>query len=1234
MKQVIVWTALPFGMNPAGTTLRLSALVAPRLDASPAASGTLSDFPDFADWPAQAIGFGVSFNAGAPVTAVRTSPPPDSATWAALFTASLGVTGFVPDDFTAQTVHSYPVRNVVGFLKEQYGRIGVASPTNVPAIQTLLTRGFESIATIQGKQREVRNIEPDLEQLLKTRLGTAKALAPGAPEPSLDFFRAKHFHRFRGGVRTVPVKPPEFDFHQALSLLSSHPILLRRLGLLIELEVPASGVAASGTLRLVVDRSVRPGDVDHAPLTAYELDTTKRVFLPAPKPGSRLSGGMLDLTRAEFGLEQVDADGAALRAVDFANQLVLIASDYRKTADSPTDAGLPALRSGGMSLIQTGHAVAQVGEFSDLLKLAGDIAGAPNPPTLFADDVVQGWRIDVEQDGGGVWRSLCEREVTYRFVRPNSPPAVTEQDEAVVTTALTHDATSAASTELFLHEALFHWDGWSLGGPRPGEAIETNGLDHGEQLDNPSGSPLELSIVSTVASGTLPRLRIGQSYRLRVRAVDAAGRSLPRVTTDDSRASQTLVYRRFEPLEAPALMWLRTKTPAALPGESNARLVIRSENTSEAKDAVVSAELSERLIAPPKTSVTMAEQLGKLDVAGGVDGSAATWGRLAAKDPGLLPEYGAAPPSPFPYLPDPLAIASALRGLPGMLPDATFVTSFETAADWMEPSPYRIAVMEGTGAPVWDPATRTLTVLLPKARVAKVRLSSVLEAPALDRMAMWHWIADAAFDAEDVARLRSLAESGGHWMITPFRELTLVHAVLQPLERPVIQDIVPSRILGATYASLDGAIGVHGASTGKVDLLASWSEPTGEGFARRDGRAHAFEVPVHDPAAATAALGSRRHELGDTKYRRVKYSATASTRFREYFAASITADPAMVQRASAAEVEVDILNSARPLAPGVVYVIPTFGWTSGADASASYSRRTTGLRVYLESPWFSSGDGELLGVTMWLGPSDFCGGQATPPPQLPVPQDFPDRLKSYATRWGRDPIWSSGNPHPLPTLEHFPRAVAVETGLSIEERPDAVLAVAGHGVGYDPERKLFYCDLDIDAGDLYYPFIRLALARYQPMSVQGAELSRVVLADFIQLAPGRMAWVARDPAKPDRLAITVSGEGYRGNASFPCASQIEVRVERFLDGDEGGIGWVPVSIEPQPLNDTQVLPGQTAWTGTVTLPADRPDARFRLIVEEYEYFLGDDPAFTAQAGRPFGRGKDRRLVYADAIEVG
>ena len=107
-----------------------------------------------------------------------------------------------------------------------------------------------------------------------------------------------------------------------------------------------------------------------------QLDTAGGVFLPAPKPGYSLAGGMLDVTRTGLGLEQVDADGAALRAVDFANQLVLIAAQYRRTADSPTDAGLPALRSGGMSLIHTGRAVAQVGEFSDCRRTPQDRAKA------------------------------------------------------------------------------------------------------------------------------------------------------------------------------------------------------------------------------------------------------------------------------------------------------------------------------------------------------------------------------------------------------------------------------------------------------------------------------------------------------------------------------------------------------------------------------------------------------------------------------------------------------------------------------------------------------------------------------------------------------------------------------------------------------------------------------------------------------------------------------------------
>jgi len=206
----------------------------------------------------------------------------------------------------------------------------------------------------------------------------------------------------------------------------------------------------------------------------------------------------------------------------------------------------------------------------------------------------------------------------------------------------------------------------------------------------------------------------------------------------------------------------------------------------------------------------------------------------------------------------------------------------------------------------------------------------------------------------------------------------------------------------------------------------------------------------------------------------------------------------------------------------------------------------------------------------------------------------------------------------------------VETGLSIEEREQVVVGVAGHAVGYDGDRQQFFCDLDVDAGDTYHPFVRLALARYQPHSVKDAELSRIVLAEFIQLAPDRMAWIARDSENPRCLAVTVSGTGYLGNASLPCASQVEVRLERFLAAAEGGIGWVPASPEPSSLLDTQAIAGQTVWTGTVEVPPDRDDALFRLVVQEYEYFLGNVPELL---GNPLGEGRDRRLVYVDAVEI-
>src|SRR5262249_55283222 len=134
----------------------------------------------------------------------------------------------------------------------------------------------------------------------------------------------------------------------------------------------------------------------------------------------------------------------------------------------------------------------------------------------------------------------------------------------------------------------------------------------------------------------------------------------------------------------------------------------------------------------------------------------------------------------------------------------------------------------------------------------------------------------------------------------------------------------------------------------------------------------------------------------------------------------------------------------------------------------------------------------------------------------------------------------------------------------------------------DPERKLWYCDIEVDPGDAYYPFVRIALARYQAHSVPDAHLSRVVMTDFIQLAPDRTAEVS---LSDDRALVEVSGFSGRNRVadlsrpSFlpseapaaidgvvardaPLASTtVRVALERRLAGVPGDLGWERVSPE-------------------------------------------------------------------------
>ncbi len=201
--------------------------------------------------------------------------------------------------------------------------------------------------------------------------------------------------------------------------------------------------------------------------------------------------------------------------------------------------------------------------------------------------------------------------------------------------------------------------------------------------------------------------------------------------------------------------------------------------------------------------------------------------------------------------------------------------------------------------------------------------------------------------------------------------------------------------------------------------------------------------------------------------------------------------------------------------------------------------------------------------------------------------------------------------------------------------PDAAVNVAAHAVRYDTDRDLFACDIQVRPGNAYSPFIRLALARYQPSSLPDAHLSRVVLADFVQLAPDRSATVVFNQQNPSVLKVTLAGLSHQRTEAtktkiFPGVAI--VLVEKKQAGADGPLAWAPAA---PPLAMTGSLTGGTAqWVADVTLPGPRTPGTWRLVIEQYER-LGTEPFEKPQANPfiPTPPIPADRLVHTDIIPL-
>lgn len=1150
----------------------------------------------------------------------------------------------------------------------------------------------------------------------------ASPVLPNVSAAKLDFHQIQAFHT-PVATGALPKLTPallagSMDFHRIVSSLGQFPDLMRRLGLVIDLLVPfEAALAGANQIKVVVAFSSATQTQVSTPRTRVTLTAT--VFQATPEAGSDLEAGQLKLNDPDrFDVGQTDVDGTALKLINVANNisaeekrvtpqtpapatpppgggrpvalagrtaLMPHAATFSKlgaiptlAAAKPPEAALPALRSSGLWVARIDR-VKQVAAklaltVANNLKLA-KTGGAPDEVTLDADDLIRGYRPDVWDETAQRWYSLCRRQGVYLLTRLGNR-TLHAHDEGWIGPLVTHPETNPS--QYHVHEALFRWEGWSLCAPRPGKAVK------GDNSAPPETGKFGLDTSFTPAPGTLPRLRFGRTYRLRARAVDLAGNSLPLDEAGEDQATEPITFFRAEPVPPPVVI-PRVSLEKA-PGESVRGLVIRSQNDTPEKDKIPANSDSHRHLAPPRTSQQLAEWHGMFDnPADGVRGGQQVYNLIANREKSP-PPFADVATFEIPYLPDPLAAGVILRLKPepfAAQPQEQ-VLKVPFTGNWPSIRGFRVVLYEAAtpGAKMeYNAPNNAVRIPLAKGDAATLEVSCYLKPEDLKLMEVWRWTTEhfvaplpkvKALPAPDklklhremhdlqalpqwsakvslpqpqVAKLQSvgqLAQNGRHWMITPPVMLTLLHATQQPLGQPAYQSLQSLRHIGETFSTISARLAVSGKSAGRVDLEATWEEPT-DPLAKPAPevlRGQQTVGQLHLERPHTQVTMTPRHEFGDTKYRRVNYRVVETSRFRECFSfTEAQLSSGAVSMTRSVEQGLDVLSSARPLAPKVLYVIPTFTWSEDRAGNKVTSKRTGGgLRIYLERPWFSSGAGEQLGVV--LPPA--AATRAAVPIAFTGQANVSEVLRPFVTQWGADPLWRTQTlPRLLLNPDDFVLANNKEADLTLDELPGGPrVRVAGHPVAYDTLRQLWYCDVQLSPGASYFPFIRLALARYQPNSIKDAtgdvKLSRVVLADFAQLAPDRTAVVTRDPANKSKLSLSVSGPSYvqsaLGRLPDKDLAQVEVTLEVQDPALVGAVAWSAVPETVFPLKLTTVALGGNVWTGDLTLPGTEAGQKYRLVIREYEIFQAD-PQQAPAAVTALTTTHGRRLVYAAVVEL-
>lgn len=1110
-----------------------------------------------------------------------------------------------------------------------------------------------------------------------------------------------------------------------------------------------------------------------------------------------------------------------------------------KKAQPPVEEGLPAMRSAGIAIVKNGMAEHVFKKFeiaktlqpkllnldlalkvqpkanlelsSKKLKVAQTLTPMRHDrlkmvqmapikliypaETLYSDDIVQGYRMDIAyEEDPNQWFSLHQRKNEYKWYDNQNKAhniEIPETDEGFIELAMTENPDDP--NDVFISETLARWEGWSLSVTRPGFAIN-------EAADDPSPNKrdfvntdrnvemkkyafdpnleFKMNMQSKSIPGTLPRLRFGKDYRVRIRTVDLAGNSIPlgfipESTTDTIRTN--IRYMRYEPLSSPIVLVGNELKD----GEFLESMVIRSNYDQSANDyenlnldEKDFPDYSQRYLLPPKNSQMIAEAHGKFEKAMGNNPLIAQQiYKLITDHEGLYKRPEKTVEKVYQpneveiiYLPDPMAAGVALFVSEGFEHTHTqefsakmfsFFSSEELSSDktntveipddWYHAKHLRIRLEEGELGSKWNSSERVFTVFLPKGYRTRIKYSTFWREADFKKMsAIWQMIKEK--NPSNLTELEKVVRSGQHWMMSPPREFELVHAVQQPVEIPEIKNIIPDRDFGETFVDLHTKFKVHGESTEKVSIQAKWTEPIDDGISVEINEAQAGRnmisdieiqynddtltfgtipelvlIPAHnqlknmekiqaiplqkhqlrteaefkkDPQPGAVKLNKTyqlqntkyqkvladknaapknlvntvkfdiaeskydfvkmvelrkeplAHHFGDTKHRWVDYQVVGNTRYEEYFTKILKKNPKLsITRESKWVEKINILSAARPILPEIDYVIPTFEWRKTQnDDTMRHRRMGGGLRIYIKRPWYSTGVDEMLGVILPPKPS----GNVT----MTMVGTNTSPYTDYYTHWAIDPIlYSVQTEKASPQPEDFRLNPVLDDQLQYPGQENLKAQVAAYPVFFDDDKQMWYADIAIDPKNVYFPFVKLAIARYQPFSVKKENrdvcLSPVVLSTFVQLVPERQTTVQFIDKNKSKLKITVEGTIFNerfakwGNRSFVRISFVDALqakpIEGVIDSGKNSQNLVEEGLEIPLVQGKNVTNNKYLVTQEISIPATYKEKPYQILIEEFERgplkTVGDE-IDAKYASQMVQNEETDRLIYADVFTVG